>query len=60
MANFNKDINLEKKLYIRDLFQLLKIKSDDFLEKNVKKNIYMIKIVELIDSFLDNFKKLNI
>ena len=60
MANFNKDINLEKKLYIRDLFKLLKIKSDDFLEKNVKKNIYMIKIVELIDSFLDNFKKLNI
>ena len=57
LADFNKEINLEKQLGIRNLFQFLKLKSDDFFEKkNVGKLIYMIKIIELVDSFLDDFK----
>ena len=57
LLNFNEEINLEEKLGIRDLFQFLKLKSDEFFEKkNIGKLIYMIKIIELIDSFLNNIK----
>ena len=57
LVDFNKEINLEKQLGIKNLFQFLKMKSDDFFEKkNVGKLIYMIKIIELVDSFLDDFK----
>jgi hypothetical protein len=57
LVSFNEDINIEEILCIKDLFHYLKMKSDDFFEKiNADKLLYMIKIIELIDSFLDKFK----
>ena len=53
----NEEINIQETINIRNLFNLLKLKNEDFLEKmKLSKLIYMIKIIELIYSFLINKK----
>ena len=57
LSGFNKEINIEKNLCIRHLFYLLKMKEDDFFDKmKITKLIYMLKIIELFWSFLNNLK----
>ena len=55
LTNFNKDFNVEEKLDIKNLFESLQFKSDEFQRKIHKtKSIYMIKIIELLSSFFHN------
>ena len=55
ITNFNKDFNVEEKLDIKNLFEFLEFKSDEFEKKMHKtKSIYMIKIIELLSSFFHN------
>ena len=55
LTNFNKDFNVEEKLDIKNLFEILQFKSDEFQKKIHKtKSIYMIKIIELLSSFFHN------
>ena len=57
LSNFNKEINVEEKLDIKNLFEFLQFKSEEFLRKMHKtKLIYMIKVIELLSSFFHNLK----
>ena len=57
LINMNEEINIQETISIRNLFNLLKLKNDEFLEKmKLSKLIYMIKVIELIYSFLNNIK----
>ena len=57
LGSFNAEINIEQNLCIRNLFYLLKMKEDDFYDKmKITKLIYMLKIIELFWSFLNNLK----
>ena len=55
LTNFNKGFNVEEKLDIKNLFESLQFKSDEFQRKMHRtKSIYMIKIIELLSSFFHN------
>ena len=57
LINLNKGINIEEKLCIKNIFFFLKLKKDEFFEKmKINKVIYMIKIIELLSSYLINLK----
>jgi len=57
ITNFNKGINVEETLDIKNLFESLQFKSDEFERKMHRtKSIYMIKIIELLSSFFHNLK----
>ena len=57
LINYNANMDIQEKLGIYNIFNLLKMKSDEFfIKKNKSKLIYMIKIIELFLEFLNNFK----
>ena len=55
LININKEMNIQEKINIKNLFNLLSLKDDEFFEKmKINKLLYMIKIIELFSSFLIN------
>ena len=57
LNDINKEINLEEKLNINNLFDKLNIDSTIFLNKmHISKVLYMIKIIEFIILFLNDLK----
>jgi hypothetical protein len=57
LIDMNNEINIQEAICIKNLFSLLKLKPEEFMEKmKLTRLIYMIKIVELIFTFLINSK----
>jgi len=57
LIDMNNEINIQEAICIKNLFSLLKLKPEEFMEKTkLTRLIYMIKIVELIFTFLINSK----
>ena len=57
LINYNKIINIAEILDINNLFTILKLRGDEFyVKRKDSKLIYMLKIIELLWTFLNNFK----